>query len=114
MTPQQGKSSILIICSLLLSNSSFGFSPTPNVHQRSNFNSLNLAMSSSTSDSSQPTNVVIAGSGIMATATAYYLAKEFSIPSTLIDPSGEIAPAASGKAGGFLAKVRTVSPGKSC
>ena len=34
---------------------------------------------------------------------SYYLAKDHSIPCTIIDPVG-IAPAASGKAGGFLAK----------
>ena len=51
----------------------------------------------------KPKKVVIAGAGVIGTTTAYYLAKEFGISSTLIDPSGEIAPAASGKAGGFLA-----------
>jgi glycine/D-amino acid oxidase-like deaminating enzyme len=51
----------------------------------------------------KPQKVVIAGAGVIGTTTAYYLAKEFGISSILIDPSGEIAPAASGKAGGFLA-----------
>jgi glycine/D-amino acid oxidase-like deaminating enzyme len=61
-------------------------------------------MSSSAADEKQqPRNVIIAGAGVIGTSTAYYLAKEFGISSTLIDPSGEIAPAASGKAGGFLA-----------
>ena len=50
-----------------------------------------------------PTTVVIAGAGVIGTATAYYLAKDFGIKSILVDPSGEVAPAASGKAGGFLA-----------
>eukprot|EP00980_Cylindrotheca_fusiformis_P011824 scaffold2816_cov121-Cylindrotheca_fusiformis.AAC.40 len=62
------------------------------------------AMTSSVSESSASLHVLIAGSGVMATTTAYYLAKEHGISSTLIDPSGEIAPAASGKAGGFLAR----------
>jgi glycine/D-amino acid oxidase-like deaminating enzyme len=47
--------------------------------------------------------VVIAGAGVIGVSTAYYLAKEFGVATTLIDPTGRIAPAASGKAGGFLA-----------
>jgi glycine/D-amino acid oxidase-like deaminating enzyme len=40
----------------------------------------------------------------MGTSTAYYLAKHHNVPKvTLIDVTGRIAPAASGKAGGFLA-----------
>ena len=50
-----------------------------------------------------PKHVVIAGAGVIGTTTAYYLAKEFGIASTIVDPTGRIAPAASGKAGGFLA-----------
>jgi glycine/D-amino acid oxidase-like deaminating enzyme len=53
--------------------------------------------------SSAPRHVVIVGAGVVGTTTAYYLAEKFGITSTLIDPSGTIAPAASGKAGGFLA-----------
>lgn len=50
------------------------------------------------------TRVVIAGAGIVGTATAYYLARNHGITHiTIIDPTGTIAPAASGKAGGFLA-----------
>ena len=45
--------------------------------------------------------VVIVGGGISGVSSAYYLAKR-GVRSTLIDPVG-IAPAASGKAGGFLA-----------
>jgi glycine/D-amino acid oxidase-like deaminating enzyme len=56
-----------------------------------------------TTTTTLPKKVVIAGSGVMGTSTAYYLAKEFGIPVTLIDPTGIVAPAASGKAGGFLA-----------
>jgi glycine/D-amino acid oxidase-like deaminating enzyme len=40
---------------------------------------------------------------VIGTTTAYYLAKDFGISCTLIDPTGTVAPAASGKAGGFLA-----------
>ena len=50
--------------------------------------------------------IVIAGGGVIGTCTAYYLAKNHQnhISSiTIIDPTGSIAPAASGKAGGFLA-----------
>jgi glycine/D-amino acid oxidase-like deaminating enzyme len=62
--------------------------------------------SSSSSSSSQPNgiqHVIIAGAGVIGISTAYYLARDFHITSTIIDPSGQIAPAASGKAGGFLA-----------
>jgi glycine/D-amino acid oxidase-like deaminating enzyme len=71
-----------------------------------------LAMSSSskmtaspslTTPSQIPKHVVIAGAGVIGTSTAYYLAQNHGIASTLIDPTGKIAPAASGKAGGFLA-----------
>ncbi|KAL3937811.1 MAG: hypothetical protein SGBAC_007158 [Bacillariaceae sp.] len=46
--------------------------------------------------------IVIAGGGIVGNSIAYFLAKR-QVPVTLIDPVG-IAPCASGKAGGFLAK----------
>lgn len=65
-----------------------------------------MSLSSQKEDSSDPMNIIIAGAGIVGCSTAYYLNKNFgdSIASiTLIDPSGSIAPAASGKAGGFLA-----------
>lgn len=48
-------------------------------------------------------NIVIAGGGIVGTSIAYYLAKDYQQAVTLIDPVG-IAPGASGKAGGFLAR----------
>ena len=54
-------------------------------------------------NTSSPKHAVIAGAGVMGITTAYYLAKEFGISSTLVDVSGKVAPAASGKAGGFLA-----------
>mmetsp|Transcript_3321 Transcript_3321/g.7887 ORF Transcript_3321/g.7887 Transcript_3321/m.7887 type:complete len:456 (-) Transcript_3321:1951-3318(-) len=57
----------------------------------------------STSNDSPVQRVVIAGAGVIGVSTAYYLAKDFGIATTLIDPTGTIAPAASGKAGGFLA-----------
>ena len=54
--------------------------------------------------STKPDHVVIAGAGIVGVSTAYFLAKEHKISKiTLIDPTGTIAPAASGKAAGFLA-----------
>jgi glycine/D-amino acid oxidase-like deaminating enzyme len=59
--------------------------------------------SSSTSSKTPPKHVVIAGAGVIGTSTAYYLAQNHGISSTLIDPTGQIAPAASGKAAGFLA-----------
>lgn len=46
-------------------------------------------------------NVVICGAGVIGTSIAYHLAK-LGVPSRIIDPIG-LAPAASGKAGGFLA-----------
>jgi glycine/D-amino acid oxidase-like deaminating enzyme len=47
-------------------------------------------------------HIVIAGGGIIGNSIAYFLAKR-NIPVTMIDPVG-LAPGASGKAGGFLAK----------
>ncbi len=47
--------------------------------------------------------IVVAGGGIIGNSISYYLAKRHSVSCTIIDPVG-IAPAASGKAGGFLAK----------
>ena len=49
-----------------------------------------------------PGKIVIVGGGINGCATAYYLAVQKGAAVTLIDAVG-IAPAASGKAGGFLA-----------
>ena len=62
-----------------------------------------LTVSMMSSSSTPPRRVIVAGAGVVGTSTAYYLAKEFQVPVTLVDPTGEIAPAASGKAGGFLA-----------
>lgn len=47
--------------------------------------------------------IVIAGGGIIGNSVSYYLAKRHNIATTVIDPVG-IAPASSGKAGGFLAR----------
>jgi glycine/D-amino acid oxidase-like deaminating enzyme len=58
-------------------------------------------------DDNKKMHVVIAGAGIIGTCTAYYLVHnhdDIVDCVTLIDPSGRIAPAASGKAGGFLAQ----------
>lgn len=46
--------------------------------------------------------IVIAGGGIVGNSIAYYLAKR-QVSVVLVDPVG-ISPAASGKAGGFLAR----------
>jgi glycine/D-amino acid oxidase-like deaminating enzyme len=64
--------------------------------------SLSLTMNS-VGNGAAPKRVVIAGSGVIGTSTAFFLAKDYGVSSTLVDPTGTIAPAASGKAGGFLA-----------
>eukprot|EP00286_Rhodomonas_abbreviata_P000103 CAMPEP_0181291678 /NCGR_PEP_ID=MMETSP1101-20121128/2098_1 /TAXON_ID=46948 /ORGANISM="Rhodomonas abbreviata, Strain Caron Lab Isolate" /LENGTH=377 /DNA_ID=CAMNT_0023396091 /DNA_START=159 /DNA_END=1289 /DNA_ORIENTATION=- len=51
---------------------------------------------------SQASNVVICGGGIMGASIAYFLS-ERGVPSTVIERS-QVAAAASGKAGGFLAR----------
>mmetsp|Transcript_21180 Transcript_21180/g.41207 ORF Transcript_21180/g.41207 Transcript_21180/m.41207 type:complete len:433 (-) Transcript_21180:807-2105(-) len=50
----------------------------------------------------QPENIVIAGGGLQAAAIAYYLSKR-GVSSTVVERS-KVAAAASGKAGGFLAR----------
>jgi glycine/D-amino acid oxidase-like deaminating enzyme len=47
--------------------------------------------------------IVIAGGGVIGTSLSYFLAKEHNTSVQIIDPKG-IAPAASSKAGGFLAR----------
>ena len=64
---------------------------------------LILMSNANDEEGSSKLHVIIAGGGVVGTCTAYYLAKNHGISSTIVDPSGEIAPAASGKAGGFLA-----------
>jgi len=51
---------------------------------------------------SSSSNIVIAGGGVVGTSIAYFLAKR-DVPVILVDPVG-IAPAASAKAGGLLAR----------
>lgn len=61
----------------------------------------------STSTSSQAERIVIIGGGIAGISTAYYLAHSPSLPpgsSISIIEGTDIAAAASGKSGGFLAK----------
>lgn len=48
--------------------------------------------------------IVIAGGGIIGNSIAYYLSQNHGTACTIIDPVG-LAPAASGKAGGFLAST---------
>ena len=77
---------------------------TPRIILRNKLTSVTTSLGMSSSDSENSVkHVVIAGGGVIGTCTSYYLAKNHGISSTIIDPSGEIAPAASGKAGGFLA-----------
>lgn len=52
----------------------------------------------------KPQHVVIAGAGITGLTTAFYLVSKYNIQSVLVDWSGRIAPGASGKAAGFLAR----------
>lgn len=90
-----------LIITLLNISPTAGFTITH--RKRSERYSTNMA-SSSDDDELQPTkHVVIAGGGVIGTCTAYYLARNFGISVSIVDPSGKIAPAASGKAGGFLA-----------
>lgn len=73
-------------------------------NQRPSIASLKMSAESSTGSTANGVEtVVIAGAGVVGCTTAYYLAKEHGIASILVDPTGKIAPAASGKAGGFLA-----------
>jgi glycine/D-amino acid oxidase-like deaminating enzyme len=52
------------------------------------------------SSSEGPTkHVIIAGAGVIGLSTSYYLAENHGISSTVVDPTGRVAPAASGKAG---------------
>ena len=88
----------LLLTPLLL-NLSTAFAP---LRSSQRFSSLAMA-DKGASGHKPPKSVVIAGAGVVGTTTAYYLAKEHGIKSILVDPSGAIAPAASGKAGGFLA-----------
>ncbi len=84
----------------------FAFSLTPIrlIHTFQKSNNAPLTMSASDGSTSRPKKIVIAGAGVIGISTAYYLSKKENVESiTLVDPTGSIAPAASGKAGGFLA-----------
>lgn len=106
----------IILASLLHfpSASSFAFAPSHLPSLSGRVRTLTphcprpTAMSSANDDDASetaaaPETVVIAGAGVVGTSTAYYLAVDHGIRSILVDPTGRIAPAASGKAGGFLA-----------
>merc|ERR1719223_2202529 len=83
---------------------SFSLLSFPRNNAHTSLNHLN--MKSKETQDKKRMQIVIAGAGVIGTSTAYYLAKNHAdeISSiTLVDPSGKIAPAASGKAGGFLA-----------
>ncbi|KAJ3346180.1 hypothetical protein HDU83_003315 [Entophlyctis luteolus] len=51
-----------------------------------------------------PTSVVILGGGITGVCTAYYLRSKGISRIVIVDSEGSVAPCASGKAGGFLAR----------
>ncbi|CAB9512931.1 oxidoreductase [Seminavis robusta] len=110
------QSSLFLFLSILSSSYSSRVSPavaafspiSTTTTTTSSRTTLTKMASSSPSDGSStkknpPQHVIIAGGGVIGTTTAYYLAHNHGIASTVIDPTGTIAPAASGKAGGFLA-----------
>jgi glycine/D-amino acid oxidase-like deaminating enzyme len=92
--------SFLILYRLTLPGLTLGISLRSSTYLRM---AVNETPSSPPTGSRNVQHVLIAGAGVIGTSTAYYLASEFGISTTLIDPAGRIAPAASGKAGGFLA-----------
>ena len=96
---------------LIISTTSLGFSAgfvVPHSHLwQKRYSRTQPVMSAAASKDlleNAPEHVLIAGAGVIGISTAFYLHKHYGIRSTLIDVTGEIAPAASGKAGGFLAK----------
>ena len=52
--------------------------------------------------STKPPKIVVCGGGVIGCSVAYHLSKR-DTPVTLVDRSGGVTPAASGKAAGFLA-----------
>mmetsp|Transcript_5760 Transcript_5760/g.18194 ORF Transcript_5760/g.18194 Transcript_5760/m.18194 type:complete len:400 (-) Transcript_5760:26-1225(-) len=64
---------------------------------------LSASLSTGLSTGAKKPRVVIAGGGVVGCTTAYYLAKEHGVGATIVDRKS-IAAAASGRAGGFLAK----------
>lgn len=79
------------------------FLPRPLSTATRDTGSIMASVSAFATKNTQEIEVVIAGAGIIGLCTAYYLSKEHNIASTIVDVSGDIAPAASSKAGGFLA-----------
>lgn len=62
------------------------------------------AMSAVVGLSAAPRSVVIVGGGIHGGAIAYFLKERFGVDSTILEKAEQVAPAASGKSGGFLAR----------
>ena len=63
------------------------------------------APAAATSSSSPPQHVVVVGAGIVGSSTAFFLRRrDPSLKITLVDAAAKVASAASGKAGGFLAR----------
>ena len=56
------------------------------------------------SSSPRPPTVVIVGGGIHGGSVAYYLKELFGVSSIILEKANSLAPAASGKSGGFLAR----------
>ena len=92
---------LLVLHSVKLSE---GFAVSPWSYPSPSSGTVMFAAKPADANPPPPQHVVIAGAGIIGVSTAYFLAKDHGIRTTLVDPTGHIAPAASGKAGGFLAR----------
>jgi glycine/D-amino acid oxidase-like deaminating enzyme len=77
---------------------------TQNCYQRKVMRATRQSVRKKIENQPKLQHVVIAGAGITGLSTAYYLATKYNIRSVLVDWSGTIAPGASGKAAGFLAR----------
>ena len=99
------KKNLFAVVSLVLAElSCFASLPRPASSLRTTSTMMSMRTSKDDGGDLPPVrHVVVAGAGVIGISTAYYLAKDFGVATTLIDPTGTIAPAASGKAGGFLA-----------